>query len=95
MNKNFTPGELVYAVERDELGDATDVCGCMFIATAGNVAICSAFVNGINTLEETLQEHIEDTRRDYYSGFMAYPLSDCYNTLEEANEQLEKELQDE
>lgn len=78
------PGSDVYIVERDECGVACDVSGYMFLAQVGQAVIVSAFLDGYETLEETLQCYIDETAGGYHTDMFVFPSNDCYDGLEDA-----------
>lgn len=89
----FTPGQSVYVVERDEDGNACETTGYMFLAKSAGAVILSSYINDMETLEETLQYHIEQTAEDYDTNLAVFPASDCYETLHQAETALEKETE--
>ena len=87
MSRNkFHPGDTVYVVERDEMGNVSDVSGYMFLAEVCDAVIVSPFLYEIDSLEETIEQHIEETAMDYGTELMVFPIEDCYYTREEAHE---------
>lgn len=91
--QEFTPGQSVYVVERDECGNACETTGYMFLAKSADAVILSSYINDMETLEETLQYHIEQTAEDYDTHLAVFPASDCYQTLAQANAALAEEAQ--
>lgn len=87
----FLPGQTVYAIERDEWGDACDVSGYMYLASSGNEAILSVFINDLDNLCETLEYHVINTRENYDTNLCAFPLLDCFETYEEADAAMRRE----
>lgn len=85
----FSPGQMVYAIERDEYGKACDVSGYMFLAVAGNEAILSVYINDIDDLYGMMEEHVIRTREGFRTTLCVFPLSDCYETCEEAEAEME------
>lgn len=82
--QEFTPGQRVYVVERDEDGNACEVSGYMFLAKSADAVILSSFINDLETLEETLEYHIEQTAEDYDTHLAVFPAADCYATHQQA-----------
>ena len=78
----------MYIVERDEDGKAFEVSGYMFLAKVGESVICTAYINSLETVEETLQYHVEETAANYDTDLAVFPLDDCFLTREEAEAHL-------
>lgn len=76
----FTPGTQVYVIERDEDGNACEISGYVYLAKAADAVILSSRIYGLETLEETLQYHIEQTAEDYDTHLDVFPAADCYAT---------------
>lgn len=91
--QEFTPGQRVYVVERDEDGTACEVSGYMFLAKAADAVILSSFINDLETVEDTLQYHIEQTAEDYDTHLAVFPASDLYATYTQACLALTKETE--
>lgn len=90
----FTPGQSVYVVERDEDGNACDTNEYMFLAKLADAVILTSTFYGLKTLEVVLQYHIEQTAEDYDTHLAVFPASDCYETLDQAETALEKETEE-
>lgn len=82
--QEFAPGERVYVVERDEAGNACEVSGYMYLAKAADAVILSPYINDLETLEETLEYHIEQTAEEYDTHLAVFPAADCYATHPQA-----------
>ena len=93
MDKNFTPGESVWVVERDDCGNVDDFGGYMCLGSACNFAIASAFVYGCDGLEEILQYYAKETANDFDVDLHVFPIEDCYKTKEEAESAFNKEME--
>lgn len=93
--KDLIPGADVYVVERDDRGVAVDFSGYMFLAVAGHAVICTPFINDLETLEETLDYHIQETAEDYDTALVVVPVEDCYSTQYGAKEALKEEMEEE
>ena len=89
------PGSDVYIVERDECGAVFEVSGYMFLAQVGHAVIVSAFINDYETVEETLEYHIEETATNYTTDLAVFPADDCYDDREDALAALRDEAIDE
>lgn len=89
----FKPGQSVYVVERDEDGNACETTGYMFLAKSADAVILSSYINDLETLEETLLYHIQQTAEDYDTHLAVFPASDCYETLDQAEKALAKETE--
>lgn len=97
LNEYFTrfiPGMPVYVVERDENGNACDISGYMFLARSSDYAILTAWINDLETAEETLEYHAQETAANYDTDLAVFPLCDCYTENEEAQLALNEERDD-
>lgn len=92
MEKDFAPGCHVYLVERDESETPVDVSGYMFIACSVGYAILSAYINDLETIEETLEYHEAECMENYDTTLVVARLSDCYQCRERAEEAMREEL---
>jgi hypothetical protein len=84
------PGDNIWIVERDEYKEPIDISGYMFLAFSGRAVIVSAFINDFETLDETVEYHIEETSRYYETDLAVFPKNDCYLTRKEAEAALKK-----
>lgn len=91
MAYKFNPGDEVYVVERESDGTAIDSTGYMFIAEVGYFVIVSSYINDLETLSDTLDYHVDETRDNYETHLGVFPVCDCYESLELANAALTKE----
>lgn len=89
------PGSDVYIVERDECGAVCDVSGYMFLAQVGHAVIVSAFISNCETIDETLEYHIDETVANYDTNLAVFPADDCYDDREDALAALRDEAIDE
>lgn len=92
--KNFVPGRLVWVVERDEDACPVGVVGYLFLCVAGSAVIVTSKISGLHTLEEVMDYHIEETRRNDCTDLSVYPLRDCYASQAEARTVIEAEMED-
>lgn len=90
----IVPGNEMWVVERDECGKPTDVSGYMFLATSGDYAILSAWINDLKSAEDTLAYHAQETADNFDTDLAVFPLEDCYATQDEAHAALDGEAQD-
>lgn len=88
------PGMPVYIVERDEDGNVCDTTGYMFLAQACDYVIVTAWINDLETAEETLEYHAQETAANYDTDLSVFPLRDCYISKEEAQLALNAERDD-
>lgn len=91
-HRQFTSGSDIYVVERDDCGEPTDVSGYMFMAIVGRAVIVSPFIDGLESLEETIDYHIKETAENYDTDLAVFPLNDCFQTLDAAREAFNKEV---
>lgn len=94
MGSNFTPGCAVWVVERDECGSPVDVSGYMFITDVIEYAILTAYINDLETIEETLEYHEQECWENYDTDLFVAKLSDCYSCREFAEEAMREEVGD-
>ena len=87
----FTPGLPVWVLERDEYITACDIAGYIFLAEVAGAVILTPYINEMDQLEELLVYHIEETRTNYDTDLVVYPLTDCYSTWKEAEAALAHE----
>ena len=87
----FYPGETVFVVERDEDGIPCETSGYLFLARSADAVILSCFIYGLDTLEETLEYHIEQTAEDYDTHLAVFPAEDCYKSRKLAEQALKAE----
>lgn len=87
----FTSGQEVWVIERDEMDEAYDVSGYIFITEVMGVAIVHPFLGDCGEIDEILDHMLEETREIYGCEVMAYPIVDCYETLKAAESALEDE----
>lgn len=78
MKKNYEPGSQVFILERDKNGEAVDVSGYMFVAQVGDYAIATPYINDLETIEETMEYHKDDTAEYYHCDLSVFPLADCH-----------------
>lgn len=90
----FVPGCRVYLVERDECEIPVDISGYMFIASSVGYAILTAYINDLETIEETLEYHEEECMQNYDTDLVVARLSDCYSCREIAEQAMNEELGD-
>ena len=93
-SRQFVPGDTVWAVERDENGNACEPSGYMYLARVDHFAILSAFIDDLEGLDETIAYLADDTAENYDTDLYVFPLSDVYREKEEAEIALEKEVEE-
>ena len=87
----FNHGDCVWAIERDEYGEALDVAGSMFLAEVLGFVIASAYINGMTEAEKTLSYHMQETVEGYDTTLMVFPSEDVYQTKAEAETALRED----
>lgn len=87
MIKGLKAGNEVAILLRDDEGSVYDTEVCMFISEVDGFIICSNFMYGCDTVKETLEHHCIGHTVDLY----VVPVTDCFDTIEEANKAFEKE----
>ena len=95
MRQKFNPGESVWIVERDEDGNACERSGYMFLAEVADAVIVTSYINDLESLEDTIAYHIEQTAEDYDTHLSVFPVDDCYADREEAEAALKTEMGEE
>lgn len=90
----FTPGSTVWVVERDEDGNACDYSGFCFIGIAGAYVIVSPSVYGLDTFDELMEDHSNQTAQGAFSDMAVYPLQDCYQFRQQASDAFNTEVPD-
>lgn len=93
MEKNFEMGQEVWIVER-EYGEAIDVSCVLFLAKSKGCIIASAWINDYD-FDEIINYHIEETADNFDTDLKVYPIDDCFNTREEAEQALRTPQNDE
>lgn len=91
VQKPLIPGDTVWVIERDECEEPIEISGYMFFAFVGRAAIVSSFINDSETLDETVEYHIEETLNNYDTDLSVFPKNDCYLTRDAAKAALKKE----
>lgn len=88
-DKNFIAGEVIWVLERD--GDEVcDTVGVIYLATVGNFVITCPQFYGLDTLQDVMEQFVEETQDNSSLDMSVYPLCDCFETLEEATEEFER-----
>ena len=82
------PGKEVWVVERDEIGKPDCVSGFVFMAEVGGFAIVHPFLGECGDIDEILNHCEEETARNYSCDVSVFPVADCYESYEAAEEAL-------
>ena len=82
------PGQEVWVVERDEIGKPDCVSGFVFMAEVGEFAIVHPFLGECGDIDEILNHCEEETARNYSCDVSVFPVADCYESYEAAEEAL-------
>ncbi len=82
---DLRPGDDVYVIERDEEDRPVAVSGYMCIAVARGYVIVSAFVNDLETAEDTLHYLAGETQEGFGADLQVYRMVDCFLTSEDAH----------
>ncbi len=88
--EKFELGATVWAVERDEEGEAIDVNGYVFLAQVLDMALVSPSIQGSSDPNDILAYLAAETVKNYAGEVSVYPLSDVYATADEAYTAMEK-----
>jgi hypothetical protein len=82
----FKFGERIWVIDYDG-GDPTSVGGEMYFSEGEDFIISSAFIDDYDAYE-TVEEHIEETQKNWGTELMVHRKSDCFSTREEAEKAL-------
>lgn len=93
IEKNFEIGQEVWVVERED-GEVVDVSCVLFLAKSKGCIIASAWINDYD-FDEIIDYHIEETADNFDTDLKLYPIDDCFNTREEAEQALRTPQNDE
>lgn len=88
--RKFASGQEVWVVEREN-GEATEYSGYVCVAQVDMAVIVSPYINGSGDIVDMLSDQIEQTAEGGTGDLEVYPISDCYETKEEASEALKGE----
>lgn len=80
VNAQTSAGSIVWAIERDEAGNAMEVCGYVLLARVAGAVIASPNAYGRNTLEEIMQYYIEEYAEYETYDLPVFPERDCYTS---------------
>ena len=91
MIKSLEVGAEVAVVERNEDEEALGTAKVMFLAVVKEFVICSYFIACDNShededIDETLLYYAQKTAENYGTDLCVFPIEDCYETIEEAEE---------
>lgn len=86
-NKKFEAGEEIWVLERDG-EEVCDTVSVVYLATVGDFVITFPQFYGLETLQEVMEQFVEETQDHWSLDMSVYPLRDCFETLEEAIEEL-------
>jgi len=90
MNKDLTPGSIVYVITRFNGGQAKKIDRCKLIDIVNNAVIV---VNDwYDDFEETLMYNIHLQQQGIVTDLSIYPIKDCYMKQTDAEVLFEEEL---
>ncbi len=89
--KNITPGECVWVIVRDEIGEPAEINGYMFLAHTVGAVILTTYINSLTQVEEVIDQLIEGTAKGFDLPLSVFPNEDCYLSYEEAQAAMEQE----
>lgn len=90
-NKKFIPGDCVWVIARDEIGEPVDADGYMYLAQVADAVIATPYINSLVQVEDVIEHLIMETAEDNFLPLAVFPGRDCYPTYEEAQAALEQE----
>ena len=80
VNAQTPAGSTVWIIERDEYGNALEVCGWVLLARVAGAVIASPKVYGRDTLEDLMQYYAEEYAEYESCDLCVFPERDCYTT---------------
>lgn len=89
--KNLTPGECVWVIIRDEIGEPAEINGYMYLAHVEDAVILTPYINSLTKVEDVIEHLIKETAEDDWLPLVVFPDKDCYLSYEEAQAALEQE----
>lgn len=87
----FNPGDIIWVVERTENDVAVGYCGYVFVAYVNKYVIVSRGYNGSYDIDLILDYQAAQTVIEDSAYLKVFPVYDCYETKDEAKEELAKE----
>ncbi len=87
--QKVAPGDHVWILVRDECEDPSYIEGYMFLAAVGQSVIVTPYIDDIDDLEGTIEDHMIETAENGDTNLSVFPEEDCYRTREEAEAALE------
>lgn len=85
VNAQTLPGSTVWVIERDEAGNAVEVCGYVLLARVAGAVIVSPKVYGRDTLEDLMQYYAEEYAEYEQADLAVFPERDCYTSQHAAH----------
>lgn len=89
--KNIPPGECVWVITRDEIGEPVEINGYMHLAHTVGAVILTPYINSLTQVEEVIDHLIEETAEENNISLVVFPDRDCYLSYEEAQAAMEQE----
>lgn len=86
----FAPGDEVWVVRRDRLGNPSDVSAYQFIASSRGAIIVSPFIEWTDDIDEVLDIYIKDSNSGFTPMLEVYPKHDCFASQEQADNIIRK-----
>ena len=90
MNR-YTSGDEIWVIERD-YSEPYGIVGVTYLATVGEFVITCPQFYGLDTLEEVMEQYVEETQGNSCLDMSVYPLADCFVTREEAEAELRRQI---
>ena len=79
-------GDEVWVIDYED-GEPIDVSSVMFLASAENFVVATAFIDDYDIVE-TIEYHIDETQENFDTDLKVYPKHDCFLSREEAQKAL-------
>lgn len=94
VNAQTPAGSTVWVIERDEAGNAVEVCGYVLLARVAGAVIVSPKVYGRDTLEDLMRYYADEYAEYEECDLAVFPESDCYEEKAAASAAFAAETED-
>lgn len=89
--KNITPGECVWVIARNSIGEPEEINGYVYLARVEDAVILTPYINSLTRVEDVIEHLIEETAEENWLLLAVFPDKDCYPSYEEAQAAMEQE----
>ena len=94
VNAQTPAGSTVWAIERDESGNALNVCGFLLLACVAGAVIATPKIYGRDTVEEIMEYHAEQYAEWEECDLAVFPERVCYEEKAAASAAMAAEMED-